>query len=314
MNIINNTPVYKINYPNKMLPKRNIFSASGDVFVKSTSFKGTNEPAKDMQSYEEFNKWAKETDFVSKVQDVADRTGRILGSGFEGTTFEIPETDKWVLKQYKRANFIQVSREKPDISEIRDISPELNIGQTIAKIEIPTQNKRFCYVYYILKRQSGNSIGVPYAYADEIDRDNINRHLSSLQKLAALPQSSFDKCVRDVDYVTKQGYEIDCSNPYNFMLDEGKQEIHFVDINDKLRDKTTQHGEVLYALLDGPFGTLYRESDSVDKEEQEKAAKLSDTIIQKYITAMKKCDAQFSSGRYFDGIQSYIDKSQKQHT
>lgn len=45
----------------------------------------------DDKSYESFTNWSNQTNFLSKVHEIEERTGQILGYGFEGTTFEIQE-------------------------------------------------------------------------------------------------------------------------------------------------------------------------------------------------------------------------------
>ena len=280
---------------NSMFKSKQI-ALQSDTFIKTQSFKGNKTQNSD-KSFEALQTWSSNTDFLSKVQEIDEKTGKILGGGFEGTTYEIPQTDNWVLKKYNRGNFVPIQNEKAKLSEIKDISPLLNIGQTIARVEIPA-GKNYSYVYYVLKRQTGKSIGVPLSSADYINESNINTHLMSLEQLANAPQTTFDKCVKDIQYVTEQGYEFDAGNPYNFMFDSEKQHINFVDINDRLRDKSTQYGDVLYALLDGKFRETFDNSDC-DENIKHSAEMYSNHIIEKFFTAMKKNNAKFSDGRYF---------------
>lgn len=277
------------------LPRKNVTYGS-DFFIKNPSFLGYKNIT-DEKSYESFINWSNQTNFLSQVREIDERTGEILGYGFEGTTFGIPGTDNWVLKKYNRGNFVAIGNNEAKIIEIKDFSPKLNVGQTISRIEIPAGNK-YSYIYYILKRQSGKSIGVPLYAAEDISDINIKSHLEALRTLAAAPQETFDKCIKDIEYITQQGYEFDCGNPYNFMFDRKKQAINFVDINDKLKDNNTQYGDVLYALLDGKFAINFNASDC-DIETKETAKTLSYTIINKYVTAMKKANAKFSEGKFF---------------
>ena len=273
-----------------------------DVFVKSCSFKGNKCDVNniDEKSFSEFEKWCNNTNFLEQVEEIVERTGRILGSGFEGETYEIPNNDNWVIKKYKRGNFFQIPNEKHKIVEVKDISPELNIGQTIARVEIPHGN-RFSYVYYILKKQTGKSCGIPFEFADQITPNFVNEHIKYLQAISNCPDSTFEKCIQDTAYITKQGYEIDCCNPYNLMFNTDKQRINFVDINDKLKGNNTQFGNVLFALLDGHFGINFAESD-YSEELQNKSQELSDKIIQKFIKAMDKAGTKFTNGTYFDKL------------
>lgn len=269
-----------------------------DVFVKTQSFGAKQKEETDDKSFEEFEKWAQETNFLDDIKEIVDKTGKILGSGFEGVTYEIPGNDRWVIKKYKRGDFVQIHNDKPVITELNDISPKLNIGQEIARVEIPV-GERFSCLYYILKRQEGRSFGVPYAYSDSIDNSNIKMHLKSLSKLAKFPQSAFDKCIKDISYVSSQGYKLDCCNPYNFMLDDKTQSINFVDVNERIEQGQNQYGEVLYSLLDGQFGTMFSLEKGNNKNEEDLSSQYSDEITLKFIRAMRNNNAKFTNGTYF---------------
>lgn len=297
MNItaINGTYFKQIN--KSAIERKNIFKSQGDFFVRTTSFTG-KENLKDDKTYNEFLKWANDTDFLNRLKDKNNAFGKILGSGFEGTTYEIPQTNNWVLKQYKRGNIILKSTEKPVCFESKDISPNLNIGQSIARIEIPVGN-RYTEIYNILKKQSGKSIGVAYSNAENINEKNVKIHTESLRTLSKAPQSTFNKCIKDISEITNIGYEIDCGNPNNFMFDEIKNQINFVDINDK-RDKN-QYGEVLYALIGGKFAINFENSE-YDKTTKEEVQKLTEEIIKKYNTAMINNNKKYSNGMFFDEI------------
>ena len=298
--IINNIPKFTIQSKNLSRNKIQYNSyLNNDIFVKNCSFSGKSE-SKDEKSFAELKKWAEKTSFIDKVEDIVYRTGRILGSGFEGKTYSIPGTNNWVLKKYNRGDIIAKKNDRRSLIQIRDFSPRLNVGQTIARVEVPAGGD-YSYVYYVLKYQTGNSIGVPLSIADTISDGNIKRHIESLRILASSPQKTFDKCIKDIDYVTKQGYEFDCCNPYNFMYDKETQEIHFVDINDIKKNDYTQFGEVLYALLDGEFAINYSNSDC-DVSTKNEANKLSNEIIRKFFAAMIQSNSKFSLGTYFNNL------------
>lgn len=293
-----------VNSP-KNTSRRNNFTLPNDTFTRTVSFSGKEAAMKDSQSYDNFKKWAEETDFLSRANDIVQRTGKILGRGFEGTTYEIPDTDNWVIKEYKRCNLIESDTKEPEIFEIDDIAPELNIGQTIARIHVPAGNSRYCHLYYIMKRQKGDNYGVSYTETDSIDKYTTAKHLKSLKIAAELPQTSFDKCVRDTEYITKRGYLIDYINPNNLMIDTDKQQINFIDINDKLNRTSNQHAEVLFSILDSQFGSNFRANAEASKEkaEAEKAAK---TIVDKYFTAMKNNNAKFSGDFIHVLLESHL--------
>lgn len=288
-------PIYTSVLKNKVPSKMSMCSLSSDVFVKSTSFAGNKN---DDYSYEAFAKWVDATNFLDDVDDIVSYKGKILGSGFEGVTYEIPNNDKWVIKRFKRGDFIPNSLENSKLVHLNDISPKLNIGQSIARIETPAGG-RYSNLYYVLKRQEGVSIGVPYSDSDKIYDLFTNLHIKSLKMLADAPQSTFDKCIEDINYVNSLGYEFDCSNPHNFMYDKKSKQVNFVDINDLKRSENNQFGEVLYSLLDGNFGINFSKSDSDIKIKNE-VDNLSSEIIKKFFVAMKKQNFKFENGRFFD--------------
>ena len=87
--IINNIPKFTIQSKNLSRNKIQYNSyLNNDIFVKNCSFSGKSE-SKDEKSFAELKKWAEKTSFIDKVEDIVYRTGRILGSGFEGKTYSI---------------------------------------------------------------------------------------------------------------------------------------------------------------------------------------------------------------------------------
>lgn len=268
-----------------------------DVFTRSVSFKHSDN---DDMSFEEFAKWAEENDFLSKVSDLVEVSGKVLGSGFEGTTFEIPNTDKWVIKEYKRGNFLPISLTEPQIIKIKDFAPELNVGQTISKVEIP-HGKNYSSIYYILKKQKGEAHGVSFDESDKINEFNIKIHLNSLKALNDLPQDSFDKCIENICRIDTLGYEFDCSNPNNFLIDKENKRINFVDINDLNTKNKNPYGDVLFALLGGYFGINFLSSDT-DPELKNTAREYSYDIINKYFNSMAKYGKKFDDNSYFKSL------------
>lgn len=294
---------YKINNINNYPSNSRVLNSNNlkDTFIRSTSFGSNN----DDKSFETFIEWAEKTNFTDKAMEIINETGKVLGDGFEGTTFSIPGNEQWVLKEFKRTNLIQQLLRKPEIKKIKDISPDLNIGQMIASVKIP-MNDRYAHHFYVLKKQKGESFGVPFSNKDLITDSTVDRHISSLKKAAELPATAYDKLIDDISYINKRGYKIDADNPYNFMLDSKNGSINFVDIADKLDDKSfRQYGDVLFALLDGHFATNFNSSDRPEKE-KELANKLSTQICSKYLSSMIKKRAKFSYNSNFDNITNTV--------
>ncbi len=272
---------------------------NADVFIKSTSFGSSS----DDKSFEAFSKWAQENNFTDNALEIIEKTGDVLGDGFEGTTYSIPGNEQWVIKQYKRANYVQQSLKKPEIKKISDISPDLNIGQAIASVKIP-MNDRFASHFYVLKKQTGKSYGVPLSSKDFYTDATVQKHLDSLKKMSQLPISSYEKLLDDITYINKRGYKIDAGNPYNFMVDWENERVRFVDIADKLDDKRSrQYADVLFALLDGDYGRDFKFSDRPDNEKQQ-ASISSKRICSKFLSTMIRKHLKFSFTPNFSKVLS----------
>lgn len=272
---------------------------ANDTFIRTCSF--GNSTKEDDKSYEKFRQWSDEVGFLDFAQEIISSTGRIIGSGFEAKTYAIPHNDQWVIKQSKRAGLINVFTPEAQILEIKDIAPDLNIGQYIATVKIPL-NDRFTQQFYILKKQTGESFGVPYSARNDVNDTTAKVHLNSLKKLSELPQESFDKLVSDIQYVTRKGYKFDVANPCNFMIDSTKKSVNFVGIENKIgMENNTQYGDVLFALLDGEFGVEFNKSDRPQNEKEE-AAILSQKICSKFMISMIRKNVQFTFTDKFEDV------------
>lgn len=276
--------------------KKNSSNIINDCFVKTTSFSGK----KDECSFDEFKKWAEETDFCKNASKIISSSGNIIGSGFEGTVYSIPDTDKWVIKTYKRSNLVSYQVDKPEIIEVRDVAPNLNIGQMVASVRVPL-NARITEQFYVLKKQKGNPLGVHHVLMNNVSAGSTKMHLNSLDALAKLPPSSYDKLIKDIAYVTDCGYQFDGETPNNYLLDEDSKTINFVDIGDPITDKKSQYAEVLYALLGANFNETFLNSHRTPEEKQ-LADKLSTTICAKFISAMSQNDVKFSNTLHFKNL------------
>ena len=191
INTINIIPIKRKSL-NKKMTNLNI-----DSFEKTTSFKGNTE-----SDFFSFEKWAKESDLINKLDIYTSPNARVLGRGSEGIVYQIPNNDNWVIKQYRRAYLVPIANTEAKIYEVNDILPELNVGQHIARIEVPN-GSQYSTIYHILKRQQGKPHSVEFAYSNIVNSSTIKIYLDSLKRLSELPQESFNNCVRDVQYITK---------------------------------------------------------------------------------------------------------------
>lgn len=259
-----------------------------DTFEKNISFGY----APQEYSYEAFKDWATSTSFMDNAIKIINSPKRVLGSGFEGTTYEIPSNDTWVIKQYRIRQTPQQNSNEPSIEKCYDKSPSLNVGQKIAKVVIPELDND-SNVLYILKKQKGTSYGISFFDRDEITEKNIKRHISSLQTVADFPVETYKQLIMDIIEANDKGYRFDYLNPNNIMIDTEEQRINFVDVNDNNNEpETYQFGDILFALLDGAFAMIFNKS-TAPQEDKDTAQILSQQIIDKYMTAMKECSVKF---------------------
>ena len=243
-------------------------------------------------SFEKFKNWAIETNFLSKVKQIITNPANIMGSGFEGKVYQIPNSEDWVIKEYFRSNIIPKVNGESQIERVKDISPDLNIGQTIAKVNLPI-NDSYTETIFIHKKQTGKPIGVNSILMKSINDGTVKTHLQSLKAIADLPAETFNKLIDDIGTVSRLGYKIDGTTPNNILLDSEKQRFNFVDIADIDSDKNNQYSEVLYSLLGASFCERFFESDRPIDEKMQ-AGQFSDVIMKKFMTAMKEKNAQFS--------------------
>ena len=246
----------------------------------------------DGKSFEAFENWARKTSFLTNAKNIIQNPANVIGSGFEGKVYSIPNSDNWVIKEYFRSNILPKVNGQSDIEKVIDISPDLNIGQTIARINLPI-NDRYTETIFIHKKQEGKPLGVNSLLLKSVTDGTTKTHLDSLNTVASLPNESFSQLIDDIETISKLGYKIDGTTPHNLLLDESNKRINFVDISDKDEDKNTQYGEVLYALLGASFAERFLDSDR-STAEKTKAKDLSQIIIKKFITAMNEKNARFS--------------------
>lgn len=281
-------------------PVRSLNRLSSDVFVKTNPSFKSGETKKDL-SGESFEKWALDSGYLQKVDKNPDNAkGKLLGSGFEGTVYEIPETDDWVIKELKRGNFVPKKRNGSGIRILEDIIPDMNVGQTIACLEIPC-GPSYCIIFHIRKKQSGTELGIDPQNMEYSDKYSLKQHLNSLRLLAEAPQETFDGVVKNLCAINEAGYDIDCSNPNNFLYDKEKKQINFVDINDRRNSESTQTADVLYALLD----TFYYSNlltNGAKRETVEESKFYSDAILNKFFCSMKKYNQQLNKGNLLDKL------------
>ena len=298
INSISNVQLFNYSSRAQKSPKLNYLAS--DVFVRTNpSFSGEKEISE--LSFEKFSQWAQQSGYLSSVQDNAENAkGQLLGYGFEGAVFEIPNCKNWVLKEYHRSRILPIKRDKAGIRQIEDIIPYMNIGQTIASLEIPSGPNYSC-VYYIRKRHEGVEIGVKPGSSDSISNQDVKQYIDSLKLISEAPQAAYDRLIKEINDIYEAGYELDCSNSNNFLYDINEQQINIIDVNDRRKSENNQFGDVLSALLNTDFYSnllVTPEYNSLQARIKEYSSK----IISKFLNAMKKANLKFNDGYYFNKL------------
>ncbi|MBQ9245841.1 hypothetical protein IJ182_06200 [bacterium] len=278
------------------------FGLKEDTFQRSAEIQRNGE-----KSFENFSRWQQRNAYASRPQ----LKGPLLGAGDEAKVYAIDGTDNWVIKQYNRSEMIPLSIERPVLNELTDIAPDINIGQAIAKLDVPL-NKHMAAHHFILKKQEGHPIGIPVERANSNSQSDELAHLRTLRELSKAPQASYDRLIDDITYIDEQGLKIKAGNPSNILFDSKHQQFNFIDVNDAKKDESNQYGEVLYALLDGKYAQHFK---AVKQQEAVQAMPIfrpyaeyfeadsnSNKIIEKYFASMQTKGKKFTQGKYFNRL------------
>lgn len=265
---------------------------NSDVFIKTKpSFKSNIEF--DDQSYNSFINWANSTDFLNNISsDMQNLKGELIGEGAEGYIYEVPGTDNWVLKEAKNTFLLSYTQKKATTEPAKDIIPSMNIGQRIGRIFVPYDENK-AQVFDVMKKQTGIPLGIGNDYTGCPTEESIETHLNTLKILSEAPQSTYDKLIRDIKQVHKQGYLFDSYNPNNFLYNQARKSINFVDIGNIFHRNESQFGDILYALLDTTFYQTLNSNKPDEQSAIETSREYAKNIVNKYIKSMQKEKVEF---------------------
>lgn len=306
--MLNINPVNFVKFNNfyKTQPKITSGLAS-DVFVRSAnniSFKGEKET-----NSSSFIEWAKQTGFVQKqLSEILSNPDCKLGSGFSHSAYIIPDNEEYILRMPNIKVPLEYDYSKASLKDTEDKNLKVNIGQEVASIEVPTK-EGFPMVVEVLRKQSGDSIGVPPSQAVFVEETGALRegelsyeaserkehYASTIHKVAQLPVESYEKLITDIREAEKAGYRFDHLNSNNLLVDEENESINLIDM-DKSRVPANL-GNVLYALTNicyfSTFSSKYDESPMSDDEIMT-AIKDTMDITDKFIQAMQNKGEKFN--------------------
>lgn len=278
-----------------------------DIFVRSTSFKGNSET----QNCTDFIKWAKETDFInSQLENILTSEEYKIGSGFTNTAFQIPNNDNYVLRVRTRSlqHTFAPSNIKKAVIEDLDDKLDINVGQKVAEITIPSEYARegkydfAATIVEVLKKQQGEAIGVQ---PPETLSDNVvvyeapirkEKYARTIHKVAQQPIESYEKLISDFQKACNAGFIFDHLNSNNLLIDDENHSINLIDM-EKVAEGIPEanYANLLYSLTDIEYFSTYVSEYINPVSDEEKTMAIEDTIqiIDKFLQAMKNTDVKF---------------------
>lgn len=211
---------------------------------------------------------------------------KLINSGKDSSVYEIPGIDNYVVK-INKANKCRIKYGfTSGLQKSENNYYGHNFGQPIAE---NTQGVK------ILLRAPGETHSVKnwmeyYSNRKEIKAQDIEYILKKLNKLADLPQESFDDIAKRIKFaLLKLKKSVDTFNPNNFLIDNKSKQIYLVDL-DKLKVRRplyTNCEELLtYPLTDSFLKFDYYKVFT--NEQKEKYLNFHEVIQAKCETAYKK--------------------------
>ncbi len=266
-----------------------------DSFTK-TSFKGNVQE-------NDFIKWANKNGFSDNLEQALNPRNK-LGSGFSHTVYNIENNSDYVLRTPTYFDNKAYDLSKAEIIDDEDKNLDINIGQPVAKIKIPQKGIDGIFVdFEILKKQKGESIGVPPAevLAQKPDaapyeaKERKEHYAKMLSKLASAPQESYDTLIKEYQKATKAGYKFDYLNSNNVLFDDENQKFNFIDM--EKGEASERYDALLYAISNiSYFNTYtgeYPKEFEVSTEEKQQAQNDTAAVIKKFTSAMQKAGVKF---------------------
>ena len=283
-----------------------------DFFVKNTnnvSFKG-NEVQVEKS---DFVKWAEKTDFINtQLIDIIRNPENVIGSGFVHTAYLIPQNEEYVLRVESDAlpyiDCKNINKAKVEDAEDKDL--DINIGQTVANIVLKNDWDEPYTVINVLKKQTGESVGVQpaetlskdgwgveeYGVLPYYDITRKEKYARTIHQVAELPIESYEKLIKDFQTASEKGFHFDHLNSNNLLVDAENQSVNFIDMEKGSEPVKPSYSNLLYSLTNIQYYETYTSRYYNDRTDEQKEAALKDTvqIINKFLQAMENTGAKFN--------------------
>ncbi len=248
------------------------FGVQKDTFEHSQAMTTDKKP--ENISYNKFISWAKGSQLLKK--------GMINPTPIEvtkdTTRYELIGTNEWVLSQSNSMQYIPGSHSKPVVTKVKEVLPDKNLGQTIARIEYPSDiaNSK---LYFVEKKQTGREINVPNGKYAPINPETEQKYKDQIKAVASMPQEAFNKLVGDILELNTLGYEFDSDTDNSILISDDSKE--FIIRNPKRKDDNNYDvfTNTFITLLGGNFGIRYcRQQDIKDRKHAPKDSELRNNI------------------------------------
>ena len=283
-----------------------------DVFVKNTnsiSFKGKETTVAE----NDFIKWAKETNFIeAQLIDILRNPDNVIGSGFTHTAYAIPQNDKYVLRiETESLPYLDFTNIRNSTIEDReDRSLDINIGQVVANVSLKNAWNQSYAVLDILKKQTGETIGVQPAETlskdgwgtERIDVESYysisrkEQYARTIHKVAELPIEAYEKLICTFQRACDFGYIFDHKNSHNILVDSENKSLNLIDMNKGFRKSNkADFMKLLYSLTNINYYSTFQTDYKTQISDEKKATATDDTItiISKFLEAMQKQNKKF---------------------
>ena len=288
---------------------------SVDTFEKTTVPKSLNEAIN----------WLEQTDFINtRLSETLNNDDNISGEGFSHIVYAIPGNEEYILRM-KKSNVLKGQIKSSEIKDVEDKNLKVNIGQPVAEIVYETEDSPGQGRIEVLKKQTGEPVGVkpPSAiYIEDTDKlrenelpyEDISRkeaYARTIHKVAELPVEAYEKFLEDITSASKSGYKFDYYNSNNILVDDKGQALNLIDMDKCSMD--ADYGSILYALtniesqLDGISQEMQGELTQSKKSElQQRLSNLETQYLQSeldYLEGVKE------AGESFDFMEGEYDIS-----
>ena len=283
-----------------------------DTFVKNinnVSFKG-----KEVQAEKsDFVKWAEKTDFINtQLIDIIRNPENVIGSGFVHTAYSIPQNEEYVLRVESDAlpyiDFKNINKAK--IEDVEDKDLDINIGQAVANIVLKNDWDDPYTVINVLKKQTGESVGVQpaetlskdgwgieeYGILPYYDITRKEKYARTIHQVAELPVESYEKLLSTFQKACDAGYIFDHKNSNNILVDSNTKSFNLIDLNKGFKKPTNaDFMKILYALTNITYYGTFQNNYVVQMSDEQKLQATTDTItiISKFFEAMQKQNKKF---------------------